>query len=113
MTKLHEMRCVACRGGEPPVPEARIAELLLELPKWQVIEVEGVKQLERDFMFPDFAAAMAFTNRVGEAAESEDHHPRLTTEWGRVTVQWWTHKIRGLHQNDFIMASKTDHLYGA
>jgi 4a-hydroxytetrahydrobiopterin dehydratase len=67
-------------------------------------------RLERAFKFKDFAEALAFTIKVGEIAEAEGHHPALLTEWGRVTVTWWTHKIRGLHRNDFIMAAKTDHL---
>jgi 4a-hydroxytetrahydrobiopterin dehydratase len=71
---------------------------------------DGVMQLERRFGFPDFAEALAFTNRVGEAAEAEGHHPRLVTEWGSVVVTWWTHKIGGLHRNDFVMAAKTDRL---
>ena len=110
MTQLHEMRCVACRGGEPPLSAEAIANLLPGIPEWQVIEVDGVKRLERVFKFRDFATALAFTTNVGQIAESEDHHPRLITEWGSVTVHWWTHKIRGLHQNDFIMASRTDRL---
>jgi len=69
-----------------------------------------VRRLERVFTFPDFAAALAFTNRVGATAEAEDHHPALLTEWGRVTVTWWTHSIKGLHRNDFIMAARTDAL---
>ena len=64
--------------------------------------------LERLFHFPSFADALAFTNRVGAIAEDEGHHPALLTEWGQVTVTWWTHKIRGLHRNDFIMAAKTE-----
>src|SRR5262249_37265726 len=67
-------------------------------------------QLERVFHFPSFADALAFTNQIGTLAEAEGHHPALLTEWGRVTVTWWTHKIRGLHRNDFIMAAKTDAL---
>ncbi len=74
------------------------------------MEKEGVKRLERVFRFEDFANAMAFTEKVADIAESEGHHPALLTEWGRVTVTWWTHKIRGLHKNDFIMAAKTDML---
>ena len=69
-----------------------------------------MRRLERAFTFSDFAAALAFTNRVGAAAEAEGHHPALLTEWGRVTVTWWTHAIRGLHRNDFVMAAKTDAL---
>jgi 4a-hydroxytetrahydrobiopterin dehydratase len=112
MSQLDEMHCVACRGGEPPLSDAQIAELLPQLQEWQIRDVEGVKRLERIYKFRDFSAAMAFTSRVGAAADAEDHHPLIVTEWGRVTVQWWTHKIRGLHQNDFIMAAKTDRLAG-
>jgi 4a-hydroxytetrahydrobiopterin dehydratase len=85
-----------------------LAELLPQVIDWRVIEVEGVSRLERTFRFPDFQQALAFTNAVGVIAEEEGHHPALMTEWGRVTVTWWTHKIRGLHRNDFIMAAKTD-----
>jgi 4a-hydroxytetrahydrobiopterin dehydratase len=113
MSRLHEMRCVACRGGEPPLTDVQIEELLPEIEAWQIREVDGVKRLERTFKFRDFAGALAFTNRVGTAADEEDHHPLLITEWGRVTVQWWTHKIRGLHRNDFIMAAKTDRMVGS
>ncbi len=88
------------------------AALLRDLPGWEVREREGISRLERVFRFPDFAGAMEFARRVGDAAEAEDHHPSLLVEWGRVTVSWWTHKIRGLHRNDFIMAAKTDALYG-
>lgn len=68
-------------------------------------------RIERVFFFADFASALAFTNRVGAMADAEDHHPALTTEWGRVTVAWWTHAIGGLHRNDFVMAAKTDATY--
>ena len=63
------------------------------------------------FRFSNFAEALTFTDKVGELAETEGHHPAILTEWGRVTVTWWTHKIRGLHRNDFIMAAKTDQIY--
>jgi 4a-hydroxytetrahydrobiopterin dehydratase len=110
MTDLSRMKCVACRGGEPTLTDDQIAGLMPQVHEWQVREVEGVRRLERVFKLKDFAAAIAFTNRVGAVAELEDHHPLIITEWGRVTVQWWTHKIHGLHQNDFIMAAKTDAL---
>lgn len=90
--------------------EADLPALLREIPGWRVVEREGVRRLERLFTFPDFAAALAFTNRVGAAAEAEGHHPALLTEWGRVTATWWTHAIGGLHRNDFIMAARTDAL---
>ena len=110
MQRLNQMTCTACRKGEPTVTETEVAELGAQVPEWQIIEIDGIKQLERVFTFANFEQALAFTNHVGELAESEGHHPALLTEWGRVTVRWWTHKIRGLHINDFIMAAYTDHL---
>ena len=111
MDQLTQLKCTACRGGDPTVTDAEIAEFKPQVPEWKIIEVDGIKRLERVFKFKDFVSALAFTNKVGELAESEGHHPALLTEWGRVTVTWWTHKIRGLHRNDFIMAAKTDELY--
>jgi len=111
LNDLTRFKCVPCQGGEPTVTEAEMQELITQVPEWQVVEVEGVKRLERIFKFKNFIQAMAFTNRVGELAEEEGHHPALLTEWGKVSVMWWTHKIRGLHRNDFIMAAKTDELY--
>jgi 4a-hydroxytetrahydrobiopterin dehydratase len=90
--------------------DAQINDLMPQLAGWQVKDVDGEKRLEREFKRKDFADALAFTNRIGEIAEKEDHHPRIVTEWGKVTVQWWTHKVGGLHQNDFIMAARTDGL---
>jgi 4a-hydroxytetrahydrobiopterin dehydratase len=103
--------CVACRRDAPRVTAEEIAELLPEIPEWQLIEVDGIKRLQRVFAFDDFAQALAFTDRVGAVAEEQGHHPALLTEWGRTTVTWWTHKIKGLHRNDFVMAAKTDRLY--
>jgi len=111
MSRLHEMKCEACRGGDPPLTEEQIEALRAETPRWTVIEVEGVKRLERMYRFDDFASAISFTDVVAALAEANAHHPRIVTEWGTVTVQWWTHKIRGLHQNDFIMAAKTEQAY--
>ncbi len=111
MQELTDMKCTACRGDEPPLTDEEIAELLVQVPEWEVVERDGIKRLERRFKFRNFAQALAFTNKVGQAAEAEGHHPAILTEWGRVTVTWWTHKIKGVHQNDFIMAAKTDQLY--
>jgi 4a-hydroxytetrahydrobiopterin dehydratase len=110
MTELTKMNCVACRGDEPKLTETEIEELKPEVPEWQVIEVEGVKRLERAFKLKNFIEAVALTNKIAMIAEKEDHHPLIVTEWGRVKVQWWTHKIKGLHKNDFIMAAKVDAL---
>jgi len=102
------MKCVACRKDAPPATPEEIARLLPQIPDWTQVERDGIWRLERVFRFKDFAEALAFTGKVGRLAESEGHHPALLTEWGRVTVAWWTHKIKGLHQNDFVMAAKTD-----
>jgi 4a-hydroxytetrahydrobiopterin dehydratase len=111
MEALKEMRCVACRSDAPTVTEAEIAELQPQVPEWELVEQDGIKKLTRVFRFGDFAEALAFTNALGELAEEENHHPALLTEWGRTTVTWWTHKIKGLHRNDFVMAAKADELY--
>ena len=110
MKTLSGERCVSCRRDSPRVTEEEIAELKGEVPDWQLVERDHIARLERAFHFPSFADALAFTKRVGALAEKEGHHPALLTEWGQVTVTWWTHKIRGLHRNDFIMAAKTDAL---
>jgi 4a-hydroxytetrahydrobiopterin dehydratase len=103
-------RCVACRKDAPRVTEEELAELRPLIPEWELQDHNGVPRLVRTFRVPNFREALAFTQRVGELAEAEGHHPALLTEWGKVTVFWWTHKIRGLHRNDFIMAAKTDAL---
>ncbi|HEU5015428.1 MAG TPA: 4a-hydroxytetrahydrobiopterin dehydratase [Roseiflexaceae bacterium] len=113
MTNLIGERCVACRRDSPRVTAEEIAELQPQIPDWDMPERDGVARLERAFTFPDWAQALAFTNKVGQLAEQEGHHPVIITDWGKVTVAWWTHKIKGLHRNDFIMAAKTDQLYGA
>ena len=113
MTDLKQMKCVACRGGEPTLTDGQISDLMLQIPGWRVLVVDGVKRLERKYGVRNFLEAMALTQRVADAAEAEGHHPRIVTEWGQVTLQWWTHKIWGLHQNDFIMAAKSDQLYSA
>ena len=110
MENLAAGKCIACRKGEPALTDPEIENLLVHVPQWQVKEVAGMQRLERTFKFKDFAQALEFTNRVGAIAEDEDHHPLIITEWGKVTLQWWTHIIGGLHKNDFIMAAKTDAL---
>ncbi len=103
-------RCVACRRDAPRVTDEEAAALTPQIPDWTQEERNGVPRLVRTFRVPTFRDALAFTQRVGELAEEEGHHPTLLTAWGKVTVSWWTHKIRGLHRNDFIMAAKTDAL---
>ena len=110
MEELHAMKCIPCQKGAPKATDEEIAEFLSARPEWRLLEEDGEKRIERTFTFRNFAQALAFTNKVGELAEAEGHHPVLVTEWGKVTVTWWTHKIGGLHRNDFIMAAKTERL---
>jgi 4a-hydroxytetrahydrobiopterin dehydratase len=110
MNNLAAGKCVACRGGEPMLTGTEIEELKVHVPNWQVKNVDGMDRLERVFKFKNFAQALDFTNKIGAIAEEQDHHPLIITEWGCVTVQWWTHVIGGLHKNDFIMAAKVDEL---
>lgn len=108
---LVQETCTACRADAPAVADDEIEALRNEIPEWKLVEEDGIPKLQRQFRFKDFAGALAFTNQVGELAESLGHHPALLTEWGKVTITWWTHKIRGLHRNDFVSAARTDQLY--
>ena len=111
MTGLNNEKCVACRRDSPSVSEAEIIELKPEVPDWELTHENGIPKLDRVFKFKDFQQALDFTNQLGELAEDQGHHPRLITEWGRVQVTWWTHKIRNLHRNDFVMAAKSDQVF--
>ncbi|MCJ8168361.1 4a-hydroxytetrahydrobiopterin dehydratase [Atopomonas sediminilitoris] len=110
MSALHQADCQSCDSSLPAMRGQEAADLLREVPDWSIIERHGVLQLERRFVFKNFAQALAFTQHVGELAEAANHHPTLLTEWGQVTVTWWTHSLKGLHRNDFIMAAKTSKL---
>jgi 4a-hydroxytetrahydrobiopterin dehydratase len=111
MNELAQQHCSTISATTPRLYERDINRYLVDLPDWEIYEKENEPRLEKAFKFKDFIQAVAFTNRVAQVANEEDHHPAILTEWGKVTVTWWTHKIRGLHLNDFIMASKTDQLY--
>ena len=110
MAELVGERCVACRPGAPKVTAEEMEVLKPLIPDWEVVEQDGVPQLKRTFRFRNFKSALSFTQRVGELAEEEGHHPAILTEWGKTTITWYTHAIKGLHRNDFIMAAKTDRL---
>lgn len=110
MSDLSSQKCEACRIDAPLVPESEQASLLETLDGWQIVDKKGISQLLKEYQFNNFVDALDFTHRVGEIAEEEGHHPALLTEWGKVTVRWWSHKIKGLHRNDFIMAAKTDNV---
>jgi 4a-hydroxytetrahydrobiopterin dehydratase len=111
MTALTQEKCEACRADAPKVSDDELADLIRTIPDWNIEVRHGTMQLEKTFSFNNFIDSLAFTNEGGAIAEGEGHHPALLTEWGKTTVTWWSHKINGLHRNDFIMAAKTDQLY--
>jgi 4a-hydroxytetrahydrobiopterin dehydratase len=113
MSELSQQHCEACRADAPKISDDELRELMPKIPDWEVIVVDGIMQLSRDFKFANFVDAMAFSNRVGDIAEAEGHHPAILTEWGSVRVTWWSHKIKGLHRNDLIMAAQTDDVFAA
>ena len=107
---LSEKSCVPCRGGVPPLSQKDAQSFLAQTPGWSLAQ-EG-KRLERRFDFKNFKAALEFVNRVGEAAEQEGHHPDICFGWGYANIVFYTHKIGGLHENDFVMAAKVNEFYG-
>lgn len=112
MSELADRKCQPCRADSPPVAASQRPALLAQLAGWSIEQAAGMDQLRAQFTFTNFAKALAFANRVGELAEAADHHPRIVLEWGKVEVRWWTHSIGGLHENDFIMAARTDAVVG-
>tara|TARA_B100000482_G_C12578485_1_gene286857 strand:+ start:1019 stop:1357 length:339 start_codon:yes stop_codon:yes gene_type:complete len=110
MSDLVKQKCVACRADAPRVTDDELPDLLKQIPDWQPITTGSVLKLNKVFNFENYAEAISFTNKIAELAEEEDHHPAILLEWGKVEVTWWTHKIGGLHKNDFIAAAKTDQL---
>lgn len=105
---LSRESCVPCRGGVPKLTDAEIAPLAAELgTDWAVVDAH---HLRREYTFPDFVSALAFTNRIGALAEEQGHHPDLELGWGRVVVTTWTHKIDGLTRSDFVLAAHISEL---
>ncbi len=102
---LSEKSCVPCRGDVPPLPAEDVARLLAQLDGWRVVDQH---HLTRNFVFPDFAKALAHVNRVGEIAESEGHHPDIYLTWGKARIDIYTHAIDGLTESDFVLAAKID-----
>ena len=111
MTDYTQMACEACRAGAPPVSKEDLTAFLHSRDQWNHLVVDGEPRLRRIYAFKNFETALAFTNAVGALAEAEGHHPALLTEWGKVTVDWWTHKIHDIHLNDLILAARCDGLY--
>jgi len=110
VSDLASSTCEACRIDAPMVTDDEASLLIKEIEDWQLID-DGVKKLKKEFSFSSYNDSINFTNKVANMAEKEDHHPHIVLEWGKVTVVWWSHKIKGLHKNDFICASKTDNLF--
>jgi len=110
MTDLFKQECEACRADAPQVTDEELSTFMQQLPDWQPVSEKGSLKLRREFIFPNFVKALDLANRVGELAEEHGHHPDLLIEWGKCTVTWWSHEIKGLHKNDFILAAKTDRL---
>ncbi len=111
MTRLADERCTACRPGSPVLTGDELAEALPELPGWGVVERDGVRALHKRYAFHSFTDGLVFANAVGQAADEEDHHPRIVVEYRWVEVSWTSHAIHDLHRNDVVMAAKTDTLY--
>jgi|TARA_B100001564_G_scaffold328255_1_gene311882 4a-hydroxytetrahydrobiopterin dehydratase len=105
---LKESKCEACTIDAPLVSDSEAKILLLELDGWVIESVSGINQLIKTYKFSNYAESLDFSNKVADLAESEDHHPKIVLEYGSVEVSWWSHKIKGLHKNDFICAAKTD-----
>lgn len=108
MSALSNTNCEICNKTSIAANDLQSEQWLQELPGWKIIHSEGMPHLLKRYQFKNFNEALNFTNKIGEIAEQENHHPKLCTEWGSVEVQWWTHSIGGLHKNDFIMAAKTE-----
>ena len=107
-SELAARRCVPCRGDTPLLRGEAVSRLLEQLGGgWRAVDEH---HLEKEYRFPDFRSALAFTNRLGELAERESHHPDIHLAWGRVRLEIWTHKIRGLSEGDFVLAAKADAL---
>ena len=110
MDSLHSLNCQVCRADTPTVSGAELETLLTQIPDWALDRQDDVECLSRQFRFRNFREAFAFAGQIASLAEQQDHHPALRIEWGSVVVYWWTHRIGGLHLNDFIMAARTDRI---
>jgi 4a-hydroxytetrahydrobiopterin dehydratase len=110
MLELKRQQCHACHADAMPLTEQECRLLNKQIPDWSIVTRNNIRLLEREFQFSNFKFAIEFTDKVANLAEQQNHHPAILTEWGKVTVTWWSHKLKGLHQNDFICAIKTDEL---
>lgn len=110
MTDLKNSVCTPCEEGGTPMNQEQIAKYIGEVPTWKVVEEDYISKLVKEFSFENFVEAIKFADKVAELAEENGHHPKLIVEWGKVTVIWWTHAVKGLHHNDFVMAAKTEEI---
>ena len=108
---LTNKSCEACNLDAPLATKEEIAELKPQIPAWELVEIDKIQRLTCGFAFKSYLDGLNFVSKVAAMAETEDHHPEIILEWGKVTVSWWSHKIKGLHTNDFIAAAKTDSIY--
>ena len=112
MTPLAERNCIHRKPNEGLSPQ-EIADFSAEIPDWKLDEEKPIQQIQRNFKFKNFSQALAFVNLVGNISEEQDHHPAIDFEWARAQISWWTHTVKGLSENDFIMAAKTDALFNS
>jgi len=108
MNELSHAHCTPCTATSAALTDEELKQLMPLIPGWTTAICNDEMRLEKIFKFSNFIDALAFSNKVGALAEQQDHHPAILTEWGKVTISWWTHSIHGLHRNDFILAAKTD-----
>jgi 4a-hydroxytetrahydrobiopterin dehydratase len=108
---LTDMQVEILSKDSQAATQKAVDEYMEQLPEWETIAVDGIDRIQRVYKLKNFRQALDFTNRIGELAEEQDHHPMILTEWGRVTLTWWTHIVRGLHKNDFVSAAKSDDIY--
>ncbi len=106
-SELAQRTCIPCKGDIPPMKPHEIDDYVPLVPEWEIV---GHHHLVREFRFPDFLQALAATNRVGQLAEEQGHHPDLQLGWGKLAIEIWTHKIDGLTESDFILAAKIDEI---
>lgn len=107
---MSKVECDACQFDADKLDSSQIQQKLKQLPDWEWIQPDQIDQLSRTFSTRDFVSAMALAQKIETLAESVNHHPQLIIEYGRLTVRWWSHKIKGLHAMDFDMAQKTEKL---
>ena len=110
MSDLTGKKCEACTIDAPLVNSVDYPDLLKQLEDWSIVE-ESINKLVKSYNFANYADSVSFTNKIADLAEAEDHHPKIVLKWGSVKLEWWSHKIKGLHLNDFICAAKSDKIF--